>query len=119
MTGTGVGGRNQELALRFSRHSFQDHHLMQDVYLLSAGTDGIDGPTTAAGAIGGIAIVRNYLMTAENSQTDIDAFIHNNDSFNFYSNLSQGKYHIICGHTGTNVMDIHILYISSRERKIN
>lgn len=42
VTGNGIGGRNQELALRFSQHSFNDN-LAQDVFLLSAGTDGIDG----------------------------------------------------------------------------
>lgn len=42
ITGNGKGGRNQELALRFSQLSFTDN-LMQDVLLLSAGTDGIDG----------------------------------------------------------------------------
>lgn len=42
VTGNGIGGRNQELALRFSQLSFTDD-LTQDVLLLSAGTDGIDG----------------------------------------------------------------------------
>lgn len=40
--GNGVGGRNQELALRFSMCCF-NNDLLQDVQLLSAGTDGIDG----------------------------------------------------------------------------
>lgn len=42
ITGNGIGGRNQELALRFSQLSFDDS-LMHDVRFLSAGTDGIDG----------------------------------------------------------------------------
>lgn len=42
ITGTGIGGRNQELALRFSLHCIHDE-LLQSVLLLSAGTDGIDG----------------------------------------------------------------------------
>lgn len=42
ITGNGVGGRNQELALRFSRRCFSDD-LLHGVRLLSAGTDGIDG----------------------------------------------------------------------------
>lgn len=68
------------------------------------------GPTTAAGAIGAADIIRNYLMIPGKTETDIKMFIQNNDSFNFYSNLSQGKYHIVTGHTGTNVMDLHLLY---------
>lgn len=42
VTGNGVGGRNQELTLRFARECFH-HELLHDVQLLSAGTDGIDG----------------------------------------------------------------------------
>lgn len=48
ITGNGLGGRNQELALRFSIKC-QEHYandILQDVALLSAGTDGIDGTYT-------------------------------------------------------------------------
>lgn len=72
------------------------------------------GPTTAAGAIGGAEIIRNYLMIPGNDQNDIDSFIQNNDSFSFYSNLSHGQFHIVTGHTGTNVMDLHLLYFKQR-----
>ncbi|XP_055299921.1 glycerate kinase [Sitodiplosis mosellana] len=114
ITGNGIGGRNQELALRFGQLSFNDD-LTQDVFLLAAGTDGIDGPTPAAGAIGGADIIRNYLMIPGKSQSVIDAFIQNNDSFSFYSNLAQGMYHIDIGHTGTNVMDLHLLYFRHKD----
>lgn len=110
LTGNGVGGRNQEISLRFSEHAFQEPLIMQDVHFLSAGTDGIDGPSNAAGAVGGAEIIKSYLMTAANRPEDIQTFIKNNDSFNFYSNVSHGKYHVVCGHTGTNVMDLHLLY---------
>lgn len=117
LTGTGVGGRNQEISLRFTEHAFQDPDIMQDVHFLSAGTDGIDGPSNAAaGAIGGVEIIQNYLMTAEAQPEDIQTFIQNNDSFNFYSNLSHGKYHVVCGHTGTNVMDLHLLYFKQSRK---
>lgn len=115
ITGDGVGGRNQELALRFTALSVEDR-LLQNVYLLSGGTDGIDGPTNCAGAIGGDDIFRNYLMTTENALDNINAFIENNDSYSFYSSLSQGKYHILCGHTGTNVMDLHLLYFKQSRK---
>lgn len=68
------------------------------------------GPTTAAGAIGGAKIVKDFLIMTNQTESDVDAFINNNDSFNFYKNVYDGKYHIITGHTGTNVMDLHILY---------
>lgn len=45
--GHGEGGRNQELALRFSL--FCKKHNLKNVFLLCGGTDGIDGPTSAAG----------------------------------------------------------------------
>lgn len=48
ITGNGIGGRNQELALRFSQLTFGDD-LVQDVLLLSAGTDGIDGKWQSVG----------------------------------------------------------------------
>lgn len=78
------------------------------------------GPTTAAGAIGGAEILQNYLMSSENYNSSMDQnhiektrvaveeFIQNNNSFGFYRNLSH--YHIVTGHTGTNVMDLHLLY---------
>lgn len=78
----------------------------------------LTGPTTAAGAIGGNDIIQNYLMIPCKCRTDIDDFIQNNDSFNFYSNLSDSKYHIIIGHTGTNVMDLHLLYFKNRKKNL-
>lgn len=81
---------------------------------LSDRTGNFIGPTPAAGAIGGADIIRNYLTIPGKSQSDIDAFVKNNDSYRFYSNLAQGKYHIVTGHTGTNVMDLHILYFKHK-----
>lgn len=106
---TGQGGRNQELALRFAHECYTNKEL-NDLYFLSAGTDGIDGPTDAAGAIGNFSLIDNFIKIY-----DIDKlyqYIEHNDSYNFFNNHYQNnKYHIITGHTGTNVMDIHILMI--------
>ncbi|XP_068992920.1 glycerate kinase isoform X1 [Neodiprion pinetum] len=59
--GSGVGGRNQELALRFALdwlENVQESPRLSkyDVIMLSGGTDGQDGPTDAAGAFGYPAI---------------------------------------------------------------
>lgn len=72
------------------------------------------GPTTAAGAIGSAQVVKDFLMMASsNDVRQIDEFVRNNDSFNFYANLNNGQHHVMTGHTGTNVMDLHILYFPS------
>nr|CAD7424899.1 unnamed protein product [Timema monikensis] len=57
LKGKGKGGRNQELALTFAKalYEMKETHPHMDefnIFLLSCGTDGIDGPTDAAGAIG-------------------------------------------------------------------
>src|SRR5690625_3387775 len=47
VSGSGKGGRNQELALRIARHLMPG----DGVVAASVGTDGVDGPTDAAGAV--------------------------------------------------------------------
>jgi glycerate 2-kinase len=107
VTGSGKGGRNQELALRFTQEcQRRKEELKEDgVVFLAAGTDGIDGPTPAAGAIGGLLVAEN----ADNLR--VSNFLTKSDSFSFYESLANGKFHIITGHTGTNVMDLHLLAI--------
>ncbi|XP_055540994.1 glycerate kinase isoform X2 [Wyeomyia smithii] len=113
--GSGVGGRNQELALLFSHECFERRELLDQVRFLSAGTDGIDGPTDAAGAIGGACVIECYEQ--QGLTKPVEQFIEENDSYNFYRNVKNGLYHIVTGHTGTNVMDIHLLYIPKDKRK--
>ncbi|XP_075153426.1 glycerate kinase [Haematobia irritans] len=105
--GNGVGGRNQEMALRMALKLYQDQRL-KNVCFLSAGTDGIDGPTTAAGALACSDVIKDFLKTPSNDFHVLQRMLDNNDSYNFYKNLKQGDYHVITGHTGTNVMDIHL-----------
>lgn len=107
--GNGKGGRNQQLALEFSKylHDVKDDLNIFDIYLLSAGTDGIDGPTDAAGAIGYLDLVSD----AVKDNLDIDKYLDNNDSYNFYKAFKSGNLHVITGHTNTNVMDIHVMII--------
>ncbi|CAG9794789.1 unnamed protein product [Diatraea saccharalis] len=107
--GQGKGGRNQQLALEFSNyiHKIKDNFKDFEVYLLSAGTDGIDGPTDAAGAIGYIELVSDAMK----ENIIINEYINNNDTYNFYKIFKKGLMHVITGHTNTNVMDIHIILI--------
>ena len=96
--GNGMGGRNQEFVLAAA--------LALDragtVTILSAGTDGIDGPTDAAGAIAD----SSTLPKAAELGLDARRFLENNDSYRFFEPLGAL---IKTGPTGTNVMDIRIL----------
>ena len=78
------------------------------VNFMSAGTDGIDGPTDAAGAFSHPKLVE------EGNKEGLDAvsYLNNNDSYSFFRQLSGGAYHLLTGPTGTNVMDIHMLSLS-------
>ncbi|CAK1541057.1 unnamed protein product [Leptosia nina] len=107
--GTGTGGRNQQLALEFSMllHENKEYLADHEIFFLSAGTDGIDGPTDAAGALGYIHLVSDSELQGLN----IRSYMDNNDSYNFYKQFSNGQFHIMTGHTNTNVMDIHLILI--------
>ncbi|KAK0167805.1 hypothetical protein PV327_001665 [Microctonus hyperodae] len=137
VSGTGKDGRNQELALRFSLDWFkivEDHPQLTkcNVVFLSAGTDGQDGPTDAAGAFGYSdinstvlkfyhAINSEYKATiSENNNPTIrqniegmipENVLRNNDSYTFYSRFNNGSDLLKTGITGTNVMDLHLIYI--------
>ena len=72
------------------------------VVVLSAGTDGIDGPTTAAGAIvDGATVARG-----RSKGCDAAEFLARNDS---YSYLNATGDLLITGPTHTNVMDIQVM----------
>ncbi len=98
--GQGLGGRNQEFALAAA----MDIAGMTDTVILSAGTDGTDGPTDAAGAIAdGTTVAR-----AHAKGIDAAAFLANNDSYNFFEPIG-GL--IKTGPTGTNVADVRIVLV--------
>jgi len=104
--GNGKGGRNQELALAFAVEIAG----VNGITLLSAGTDGTDGPTDAAGA------VVDGSMAAEAQKQGIHpgTYLGNNDSYTFFQRLdshTREKHHVMTGPTGTNVMDIQIILI--------
>ncbi len=99
--GKGLGGRNQEFVLAAAL----DIEGLNDVVILSGGTDGNDGPTDAAGAIAdGTTISRA-------SKLGLNAYKHlcDNNSYNFFKPLGDL---LITGPTNTNVMDLRVLLIS-------
>lgn len=111
VTGQGRGGRCQELCLWAAKHLADTcGDVTYDVTLLCAGTDGQDGPTDAAGAY----VTRDTATEAACHHLDINAYLANNDSYNFFSTLNNGQYLIQTGPTGTNVMDIHVIIIEPR-----
>ncbi len=95
--GNGVGGRNQELALSAAIGIAG----VKNAYVASMGTDGVDGPTDAAGAL----VDCQTVPSARRLGLDPDAFLQNNDSNAFFKKLG-GL--IVTGPTGTNVNDIMV-----------
>ncbi len=100
VSGSGKGGRNAELALAFAL----EIDGIPNISLLSAGTDGIDGPTDAAGAFADGSTVRRARKKGLNPRS----FLDDNDSYSFFDKLG-GLF--ITGPTGTNVMDLQIIAI--------
>lgn len=96
--GKGKGGRNTELALSFA----MEIEGIDGITLLSAGTDGTDGPTDAAGAI----VDGRTVAKAKSMGLDPAEFLENNDSYNFFRKTGSL---LITGPTGTNVMDVQII----------
>ena len=72
-----------------------------------AGTDGIDGPTDAAGAI----VDTTTLARAGERGLDPEAYLANNDAYAFFARLGDL---ITWGPTGTNVGDLHVLLAPAR-----
>ena len=101
--GSGKGGRNQELGLSFL-HRLNGELLNRNWLFLSVGTDGIDGPTDAAGAIISSDTIDKHAALASN----IDKYLDNNDSYNCLKQLDSLY---ITGPSGTNVADIQILLV--------
>jgi len=92
--GSGKGGRNQELALAVALSQIHNPFVF-----VSVGSDGTDGPTDAAGAI----VDQTTLSRAESEGLNAQAYLKNNDAYNFFAPLDDL---IITGPTGTNVMDV-------------
>lgn len=103
--GKGKGGRNQEFILAMLEQIRGRRFEEYDWVMVSLGTDGIDGPTDAAGAWIGPRTGRD----AQNAGLNPAAFLSNNDSYHFFQQLGNL---IITGPTHTNVMDIRMFLFS-------
>lgn len=94
--GTGRGGRNSEFALALA-----EPLAGSSIHVLSAGSDGVDGSTDAAGAfVAGDTLARGLAR-----ELDAGAMLANNDSYSYFAALHDV---LTCGPTGTNVMDLKI-----------
>jgi glycerate 2-kinase len=98
VTGTGRGGRNQEFVLAAAEDV---QALGRNVLLASVGTDGIDGPTHAAGALADGSTVERARRLA----LDLHGALHDNDSHTFFAALGDL---VVTGETGTNVGDLQV-----------
>jgi len=100
--GNGKGGRNTELALAFGIEIQGE----PGITFLSAGTDGTDGPTDAAGAI----VTGQMFSDAVKQGLDPQDYLTRNDSYTFFNTI---KGLVITGPTGTNVMDIQLILLEN------
>lgn len=97
LRGAGIGGRNQEAALSAALH-IED----ADVLFAALGTDGIDGPTDAAGAI----VDGSTASRARELGVDLARALRENDSNTALAGLGDT---VVTGPTGTNVADLWIV----------
>lgn len=97
VTGKGTGGRNSAFVL-----ACVEHIAGGDVTVLSAGTDGIDGNSPAAGAVadGGTS------ARARKAEMDASRFLKRSDAYTFFDRLGDA---IVTGPTGNNLRDLRIL----------
>jgi glycerate 2-kinase len=101
VTGTGRGGRNQEFALAAAEGVAS---LRVPATLASLGTDGVDGPTDAAGAV----VDSTTISRALEAGLSPASFLANNDAYAFFHALGDL---IHTGPTGTNVGDLQVILI--------
>ena len=100
----GYGGRNQELALRL----LLNKSINENIAILCAGSDGIDGHSNATGAFIDFEIYKKIKSLKLNA----NKFLENSDSNTFFKKLG---YDFVTGITGTNVMDFIIVLKKGEE----
>ncbi len=97
VTNGGVGGRNQQFALECAKKISGEK-----VVILSAGSDGIDGNSTAAGAV----VDGTTQQRAQAKGLNIEEALSKFDAYPFFESLGDT---VITGPTGNNVRDLRIL----------
>ena len=102
--GKGRGGRNTEFVLASVVEMAKNDLEGLDWLILSLGTDGLDGPTDAAGAWADASTAG----CARALRLDPVAYLDDNDSYSFFK---QTGYLIVTGPTGTNVMDLRVFLL--------
>jgi hydroxypyruvate reductase len=98
--GSGIGGRNQEFVLYVALR-LPELAAGGEIAVLSAGTDGIDGISPAAGAVADATTIAR----ARALGLDPERFLQENDSYTFFHHLGDA---VITGPTGNNVRDLRI-----------
>ncbi|MGB9335063.1 MAG: DUF4147 domain-containing protein [Candidatus Acidiferrales bacterium] len=98
VTGNGTGGRNAAFVLACAKKIAG-----KNITVLSAGTDGIDGNSPAAGAVAD----GQTLARAQSQKLHPDDFYQRSDSHTFFAKLNDA---IITGPTGNNLRDLRILF---------
>jgi glycerate 2-kinase len=106
ITGNGLGGRNQHLALLCAKMLCNQ----PGITILCAGSDGTDGPTDAAGAV----VDSDTIRRADAINIHPEKYIQEFDSYNFFKKAGG---HIITGPTMTNVMDIIVVIVENLKKK--
>lgn len=99
----GKGGRSQHLALLMAKAMSGDEHMA----FLSAGTDGTDGHTPAAGGI----VDGRSVNELQESKVDVEESLRRFDSFNALGKIGA---RLETGPTDTNVTDLHLLAVEGR-----
>jgi glycerate 2-kinase len=97
VTGDGLGGRNSAFVL-----ACVEKIAGKPIVVLSAGTDGIDGNSPAAGAVAD----GHTLARAQHAGLDPADFFPRSDSFRFFDQLGDA---IVTGPTGNNLRDLRLL----------
>jgi hydroxypyruvate reductase len=106
VVGTGRGGRNQEFALAMAEPLASSSH---PIVAASVGTDGIDGPTDAAGAIVDTTTLERARIAGAAAPS---TYLAENDAYRFFETVGDL---IRTGPTDTNVGDLQVLLLGDAQ----